>query len=1234
MLFGLAVWILSPIGPVVAEPWKAPGTAVAGPEFDQWVVVDHDISDGHLRDDGTGHLVTRSGDILKTEDRGKNWRLQWSVPYALRGITFANPKMGWAVGGSGHILHTEDGGESWRSQDSQSPNTLSAIFFRDERTGWSVGDAGTILRTIDGGKSWSPPPAPIKTDARLQALTFIDADQGWTVGTEGTVLYTGDAGATWEDRGIRERTELLSVSFANATRGVASGGLGRLYYTNDGGRKWAAVTLNSQIVLHAAQFDGAEKVWVAGSGGYLFEVMFQPDGTVTWSGVPSGTMSTLRKILKAGTDILAVGENGTILERQSSGAWAVRAGRDASRNMYNAIVWRTEKDGWIATSDGIALKTGDRGVIWNAVEMPWPDRIPAGRRSLNGIAMVNNKGWIVGDGGFIFSTSDGGTTWSQQQSPVEGDLLSIFATSEQAAWAVGAGGILIRTTDGVNWSRVQIGETGKLTSIYFLDENHGWIAGSGGVILSTSNGTTWDRRFRKAFLELSSIFMLDATHGWAAGSRGTVLFTRDGIKWQSISLMRLRSSLRSIRFVTPELGWAVDDRGNMYVSDSGGRNWVLRPIVSRAAMTSLYISNRNFGWAVGQNTIAKLVWEKMPALMEFDAINKTDAVRISGKIAPTLLAMTVKRLEFKVEKERQFHDVPNFDATPVRNNEFAFEWNPRDSGYRDGTTFNYRVQLTDGVYEYPQTVGASFVYKSWLGKFEEDHPFLVPVMLAALLVMLLLLIPRVLFLVYGLLPWKAVSEQFGDNWVGKFFIALASLFVLPFYFRLPWVVRAWAKRYAGGKLKLSDLAPDLRKDYVQRPVVQDAWVARHTERATRDYVAVLEQVSKDNIYVPMPVSVDKNRIQIPVREDFSWLAGPQPEAVVITGAGGSGKSTFAAHLGLWALEGLAPGAKGAMIPLFVRRPTTDLLMTAKEMLKPVVEYEADLDDELLAAVIQYKRVLIIIDSLSEWSEAERTYIEGIRGKMAVGALIITSRRALAFPKARQVTVPGLDTASMFQFREQYLQKVKFPRSPDIEAVLDHGLIEMKTRWFEGNEPTCLLVRMFIDDAIAGMLQTPTPDSLASNAADVIIRYVQRLTASEGADLVLRVAKDSAKEMLSGEFVPQSVAEAGLLGKLAEILKDEPVKAALDKLVAAGIMETGSVAGTTTLQFIHDPVAEFLASIRYCEELKDKDQPAWDRFAAKVHQVALQSPGFVFALQTSLASYRTLLKLPDYMRMTN
>ena len=121
-----------------------------------------------------GFMVHESGDILKTQDGGKNWS---TVQEAFGGIKYPNQylencfftseNIGYAFGGAtivdiegggcvfGGIIKTTDGGNTWFRLDSwnDSDNPVELVF-TDDNTGYAFSSIGNIYRTTDGGITW------------------------------------------------------------------------------------------------------------------------------------------------------------------------------------------------------------------------------------------------------------------------------------------------------------------------------------------------------------------------------------------------------------------------------------------------------------------------------------------------------------------------------------------------------------------------------------------------------------------------------------------------------------------------------------------------------------------------------------------------------------------------------------------------------------------------------------------------------------------------------------------------------------------------------------------------------------------------------------------------------------------------------------------------------------------------------------------------------------------------
>ncbi|MFB3923645.1 MAG: YCF48-related protein [Terriglobia bacterium] len=103
-------------------------------------------------------------------------------------------------------------------------------------------------------------------------------------------------------------------------------------------------------------------------------------------------------------------------------------------------------------------RVGRRGVIQKAD--PDGNWITVGSgvdTDLFDISFAGSKaGWAVGHGGLVLRTTDGGDTWAKTPSPTTEDLIHVSATSELAARVITRRNILYSTSDGGNtWSSQQ-----------------------------------------------------------------------------------------------------------------------------------------------------------------------------------------------------------------------------------------------------------------------------------------------------------------------------------------------------------------------------------------------------------------------------------------------------------------------------------------------------------------------------------------------------------------------------------------------------------------------------------------------------------------------------------------------------------------------------------------------------------------------------------------------------------
>lgn len=178
----------------------------------------------------------------------------------------------------------------------------------------------------------------------------------------------------------------------------------------------------------------------------------------------------------------------------------------------------------------------------------------------------------VGERGIIIYSDDSGGAWEQADVPVSVTLTAVSYPDSQNGWAVGHGGVVLRTTDGgKTWDKrfdgviaaqmamenartyvermgpedfkaqqivnnaillVEDGPDKPFLDLYFKNDREGFIIGSYGLIFRTQDGgDTWkcmmDSVENPDGFNLYSFYIHDGTM-YIAGEQGLFLISRDG----------------------------------------------------------------------------------------------------------------------------------------------------------------------------------------------------------------------------------------------------------------------------------------------------------------------------------------------------------------------------------------------------------------------------------------------------------------------------------------------------------------------------------------------------------------------------------------------------------------------------------------------------------------------------------------------------------------------------------
>ncbi|MEY4354522.1 MAG: hypothetical protein RLZZ609_2763 [Cyanobacteriota bacterium] len=429
------------------------------------------------------------------------------------------------------------------------------------------------------------------------------------------------------------------------------------------------------------------------------------------------------------------------------------------------------------------------------------------------------------------------------------------------------------------------------------------------------------------------------------------------------------------------------------------------------------------------------------------------------------------------------------------------------------------------------------------------------------------------------------------------------------------------------------------------------WVERHQARLAKAFLG-LPSVQARQVHVPLDVcltlagaaATEGPRLLVPGDlEPLLEKAGNH--VLLLSGDGGAGKTSLGFAIARWWLEGEPGGV--VRLPVLLETalaPGETVAERVRSWLRGQLAWmagaaEADLAPELVEALLAAKRLIPIIDHLSELAPAAR---EQLLAALPPGLVVVTSRsdddgfreRPLSRIVPQRIAVERLQA-----FFLDYLR-----RKGQGEALSDDDLMpaQAQLKRIVGDKPiTVLLAQMFIDDVIANREE----GLLAGSVPELMLSYVRRLDTP--ADPALRrragleisekvvqralrvVALASHRQGPVGQplFQPlefsEAVARAALMaGEPTGLgLGREETEALLVYLIELRLLlQPGAAVGR--LRFPLDPLADHLAAAEQFERLEEQalveGAGVWEEFVASLeprpHAERERMRGFLLALR--------------------
>ncbi len=486
--------------------------------------------------------------------------------------------------------------------------------------------------------------------------------------------------------------------------------------------------------------------------------------------------------------------------------------------------------------------------------------------------------------------------------------------------------------------------------------------------------------------------------------------------------------------------------------------------------------------------------------------------------------------------------------------------------------------------------------------------------------------------------WKQTLKRPWFLALGVYTIALLLVYIFaplwmltldqalePFSFKIPWL---------GSEISLKKLLL-----LQHRTRVLDAWVKHHIDVARTNF-GDRKTVRDREVHVSSPVIFEGKGKPEFASQDLREIFSQSQARILIWGEGGAGKTSLACLIAQWAMaksqnERLAPHW---MIPVLIEdelEPQADvkhqdaLLAMIRGQLQTMVGSKEPISPRLFEHLLRQRRVLVIIDHLSEMNETMQKAVRPELPDFSINSLIVTARteNVLGTAHAKKITPMRIEGNRTASFMESYLslqaKRDLFPDSEFFDACAH------LSRMVGARNITVLLARLYADRLIK-LKEGSGDEELPDNIPDLMLSYLNELnrTVSHGQldEREIHTAVSSlAWRCLKTTFRPAPTARDEVL----QALGTDGDKT-LDYL--EGRLRIVSTVGPARNQvrINLDPLAEYLAGIHLCEhDLRSEiGQKSFLKKARSVGGDPADIAGFLLAVHDCYRAYILKVKESD------
>ena len=418
-----------------------------------------------------------------------------------------------------------------------------------------------------------------------------------------------------------------------------------------------------------------------------------------------------------------------------------------------------------------------------------------------------------------------------------------------------------------------------------------------------------------------------------------------------------------------------------------------------------------------------------------------------------------------------------------------------------------------------------------------------------------------------------------------------------------------------------------------RSRVLDAWVDAQIESVQEEFQKI-ENVAARKVYIPCPATLDNRTVSEITNLN---LGAKFNKPLLIWGEGGVGKTSLACQIAQWAMANNKSErlCKHRMLPIFLEEELDchgesckqSLIDAILGQLKILANEEEPISEELLERLLRRRRILVIVDHLSEMNEQTQKTIDPERPDFPINALIVTSRQKESLGQVNKLIIKPLRIMGnrLSSFMEAYLvQEGKRDLFTDSEFF---DACSRLSQMVGQREVTAMLATLYGKQLINAKVETSQDISalVSDNIPDLMLNYLNQLnrdlidSSSEQDKFDDRtVHKDAMKiawACIQETYRPSSIKREKALATLAEFWADK-AEDHLTYLEERLFLVQTIGASKDHLRFSLDPLAEYLAGLHLIN-LYNEDENKWLDFLSHI-EITIENldqvSGFMRALQ--------------------